>query len=113
MRTSVTAFVYGMAAFLVPFMFFYSPELLMQGEWPQIIHYGLTALLGVYLLAAALKAWYFGPVGVPVRVVLFTCSLLLIDGGLVTDLLGIVPAVLIAAWKWRKHRLPSPVPRSG
>ncbi|HEY0858848.1 MAG TPA: TRAP transporter permease [Albitalea sp.] len=112
MRTSVTAFVYGMAAFLVPFMFFYSPALLMQGEWSQVVHYGLTALLGVYLLAAALKGWYFGPIALPLRLVLFACSLLLIDGGLVTDLLGIVPSVLIAAWMWRRNRVPHPLPRS-
>jgi TRAP transporter 4TM/12TM fusion protein len=99
MKTSVTSFVYGMAAFLVPFMFFYSPALLMQGEWLQVIHYGLTAVFGVYLLAAALQAWYFGPISLPLRIGLFACSLLLIAGGLLTDVLGVVPAVLLAAWR--------------
>jgi TRAP transporter 4TM/12TM fusion protein len=54
MKTSVTSFIYGMAAFLVPFMFFYSPALLMQGDWSQILHYGATACVGVYLLAGSL-----------------------------------------------------------
>ena len=57
MKTSITSFIYGMAAFLVPFMFFYSPALLLQGDdWGQIIHYAITALIGVYLLAASLQA---------------------------------------------------------
>lgn len=99
MRTSVTSFVYGMAAFLVPFMFFYSPALLAQGDWTQIVHYGLTALAGVYLLAAALQGWYFGPVSRLLRVLLFGCSLLMIAGGLVTDVLGLVPAIALAAWR--------------
>ncbi len=113
MKTSVSSFVYGMAAFLVPFMFFYSPALLMQGDWGQIVHYGLTALLGVYLLAAALQAWYFGPIGRPLRAVLFTCSLLLISGGWQTDLLGILPAVLIGVWMWRNQRISDTMLRSG
>ncbi len=99
MRTSVTSFVYGMAAFLVPFMFFYSPALLMQGEWAQIFHYGFTAIVGVYLLASALQAWYFGPVGLPLRALLFACSLLLISGGLITDIAGLAPAIALAAWR--------------
>ncbi len=114
MKTSVTSFIYGMAAFLVPFMFFYSPALLMQGDWGQVIHYGLTALLGVYLLAAALQAWYFGPIAIPLRVVLFVCSLLLISGGWKTDVAGIAGAVIIGIWMWRKTpRGPEAAPRAG
>jgi TRAP transporter 4TM/12TM fusion protein len=99
MKTSVTSFVYGMAAFLVPFTFFYSPALLMQGEWVQIGHVALTALIGVYLLAAGLQGWFFGPVNRMLRVGLFACSLLLISGGWATDLLGLVPAILLAGWR--------------
>jgi TRAP transporter 4TM/12TM fusion protein len=56
MRTSVTSFIYGMAAFLVPFMFFYSPSLLLQGDdWVRIAHYAASAIIGVYLLAGALR----------------------------------------------------------
>jgi TRAP transporter 4TM/12TM fusion protein len=107
MKTSVTSFVYGAAAFLVPFMFFYSPALLGQGSIGEIIHYGLTACAGVYLLAASLQGWYFGPVTRLMRLGLFICSLLLISGGLITDLLGLVPAVAFAMW--RLMRKPPPV----
>jgi TRAP-type uncharacterized transport system fused permease subunit len=57
MRTSVTSFVYGAAAFLVPFMFFYSPALLARR----------AACAGVYLLAAALQAWFFGDLLITTR----------------------------------------------
>ncbi len=100
MKTSITSFIYGMAAFLVPFMFFYSPALLLQGDdWGQIIHYGLTALIGVYLLAASLQAWYFGPVNMIQRVILLAASILLISGGLTTDIIGISLAALSLVWQ--------------
>ncbi len=104
MRTSVTAFIYGLAAFIVPFMFFYSPALLMQGDWVQIVHYTATACIGVYVLAAALQGWYFGLIGLLPRIVLFTCALLLIYGGLWTDIAGLVPAGLLAAWQLSRRR---------
>ena len=48
-----------MAAFLVPFMFFYSPSLLLQGgDWLRIAHYAGTAIIGVYLLAGACSAGF-------------------------------------------------------
>ena len=104
MKTSVTSFVYGMAAFIVPFMFFYSPALLAQGDWTQILHYGATACIGVYLLAGALQAWYFGPAGMLLRVILFCASLLLIYGGIITDLAGLITAMLLAIWQYSRRK---------
>jgi TRAP transporter 4TM/12TM fusion protein len=109
MKTSVTAFMYGMAAFLVPFMFYYSPALLMQSDnvW-QIIHYATTAMLGVYLLAAALQSWFFGLAKGWIRLVLLAASLLLIAGGLFTDAAGVGLAVIAFGMQWwRKSKKPS------
>jgi TRAP transporter 4TM/12TM fusion protein len=90
MRTSVTAFKYGMAAFIVPFMFFYSSGLLMQGDDMVLIaRNGVTALIGVYLLAAALQGWYFGRAAILVRALVFGAALTLIHGGALTDSIGI------------------------
>lgn len=105
MKTSVTSFVYGMAAFIVPFMFFYSPALLAQGDWTQVVHYGATACIGVYLLAGALTGWYFGPVSKPLRVVVFAGSLLLIYGGVATDISGLVIAMLVAIWQYSRRKV--------
>ncbi|HLT78317.1 MAG TPA: TRAP transporter permease [Ferrovibrio sp.] len=99
MKTSVTSFIYGLAAFIVPFMFFYSPALLAQGDWVQIVHYGATACIGVYLLAGALQSWYFGRIATPLRVVLFAGSLLLIYGGVMTDLAGLAIAIGVGLWQ--------------
>jgi TRAP transporter 4TM/12TM fusion protein len=95
MRTSVTAFKYGMAAFIVPFMFFYSSGLLMQGDdYMLIARNGITALIGVYLLAGALQGWYFGRAALLVRVLIFGAALTLIHGAALTDAIGIGCAAL-------------------
>ncbi len=97
--TSMTAFKLGLAAFIVPFMFFYSPALLMLGSWLQIIHYTATACVGVFLLSAAVQGWFFGRTNILLRLVLGAAALLMISGGLITDLLGIGLGLAVFAWQ--------------
>jgi TRAP transporter 4TM/12TM fusion protein len=93
MKTSVEAFKIGLAAFIVPFMFFYSHELLMQGEWIDIARVVATALLGMYLLSASVQGYYFGRVGLILRAVLLIAALSMIEGTWYTDLFGLAVAV--------------------
>ncbi len=105
MRTSVTSFKYGMAAFLVPFMFFYSPALLLQGgDWLRIAHYAGTALVGVYLLAGGLQQWFLGPLRLLPRLLLLTAAVLLVAGGLITDLIGLGLAAVVVGWQVAQRR---------
>ncbi len=105
--TSMTAFKLGLAAFVVPFMFFYSPALLMLGSWVEIIHYTATACVGVFLLSAAVQGWFFGRTNILLRLVLGAAALLMISGGLVTDLLGIGLGLAVFAWQ-RKMAIKEP-----
>ena len=90
METSVTSFKIGIAAFVVPFMFFYNAAILMQGTWVEVIRAGLTATVGVFLLAAAVQGWFMGGrASWLVRLVLGAAALFMIEGGLVSDLIGI------------------------
>ncbi|MBB4018405.1 TRAP transporter 4TM/12TM fusion protein [Chelatococcus caeni] len=89
MRTSVESFKIGLAAFVVPFMFFYSQALLMQGEWLEIAHVFVTASVGIFMLAAAVQGWFFGLLHPLVRVVLLIGALAMIKGGLISDLVGL------------------------
>ncbi|MBS9405064.1 TRAP transporter permease [Halomonas sp. TRM85114] len=90
MGTSVASFKIGLAAFIVPFMFFYSPAMLMEGSWFQILRVGATATLGIVLLAGMVQAWFFGPVKAWQRVVMLIGALFLIYGGIYTDIAGLV-----------------------
>lgn len=95
MKTSVESFKVGLAAFVVPFMFFYSAPLLMQGEWHQNLHAFVTAAFGIYLLASGIQGWFFGVVGSALRVVLIVAALAMIAGGLMSDIIGLSVAALV------------------
>lgn len=110
MKTSVESFRIGLAAFIVPFMFFSSPELLMQGEWWMIARVSATAAFGVFLLASAVVGWFAGPLSLPLRLVLLAGALGMIDGGLLTDALGLAAAGLV--WLLQKRLVrPSSIAR--
>lgn len=89
MKTSMASFKIGLAAFIVPFMFFYSPAMLMEGSALQITRVAITASLGIFLLSAAVQAWFFGPVRLWQRGVMLIGALCLIYGGLATDFAGL------------------------
>ncbi|MBY6207928.1 MULTISPECIES: TRAP transporter permease [unclassified Halomonas] len=103
LKTAATSFKFGLAAFIVPFMFFYSPALLMQGAWWEIVRVAVTASIGIYLLAAALQGYFLAaPVGLVARLVLGVAALAMIAGGLVTDLMGLgLGATIWGVQRWR------------
>ena len=95
MKTSVESFKMGLAAFVVPFMFYYSAPLLMQGEWHQNLHAFVTAALGIYLLASGIQGWFFGAIGKVLSVVLMIAALAMIAGGLTSDAIGMTMAAVV------------------
>ncbi|RUT31321.1 TRAP transporter permease [Arsenicitalea aurantiaca] len=101
MKTSVESFKFGLAAFVVPFMFFYSDAMLMQGEWHEILHVFITASIGIYFLAAAVQGWYFGLLNPALRIVLAIGALGMIQGGLLTDAIGLAIGVGLFIWQKR------------
>jgi len=109
--TSVTAFKLGLAAFIVPFMFFYSPALLMLGSWFSIVHHLITASIGVFLLSAAVQGWFFGRTNILLRLLIGGAALSMISGGWLTDAIGVGVALAVFAWQ-RKMAItePEPVP---
>lgn len=101
-KTSWTALKMGLATFLVPFMFFYSPVLLMKGEWPAIAQAVVSASIGVWMLAAATEGWMVKPVPMPLRVVLFIAALFLLHPGTTTDVIGLAAGAAVFVWQRRR-----------
>ncbi len=96
METSITSFKIGIAAFVVPFMFFYNAALLMDSHVLEIIRAFLTAMLGVFLLSSGVQGWFFGKKAVWIlRVLLIGTALILIEGSVLTDIIGIGMVALI------------------
>jgi TRAP transporter 4TM/12TM fusion protein len=100
LKTAVTSFKFGLAAFIVPFMFFYSPALLMDGTWTQILRVAITAGIGIYLLASAVQGWFLnGVANLVQRGLLLAAALAMIAGGWMTDLVGIGLGALVFVWQ--------------
>lgn len=95
MRTSVTSFRLGITAYIVPFMFFYGPALLLQGNWWEAIPIMATALIGVYGLACSVQGWYFGVLPALLRVALFGGALCMVVPETLSDVVGITVMVLV------------------
>ncbi|MEM7709397.1 MAG: TRAP transporter fused permease subunit, partial [Pseudomonadota bacterium] len=90
MATSVASFKIGISAFIVPFMFFYNSAILMDGTWLEVARAGLTATFGVFLLSSGVQGWWVGARANPaIRVALVAVALFMIEGGLLSDLIGI------------------------
>jgi TRAP transporter 4TM/12TM fusion protein len=102
METSVASFKIGMSAFIVPFMFFYNSAILMDGTWPEIIRAAVTAIFGVWLLSSGVQGWFMNArVAWFIRVGLIITALLMISGGILTDIIGIAAfAALFAVQKF-------------
>ena len=98
METSVASFKIGIAAFIVPFMFFYNSAILMDGTWFEVLRAGLTAVFGVFLLSSGVQGWWVGGRAAWfIRVALIAAALFMIEGGLVSDLIGVGGAAALFA----------------
>jgi TRAP-type uncharacterized transport system fused permease subunit len=80
---------FAAAGFLVPFFFVFYPALLFQGAWSEIGLALVTGGIGVVALAAGLEGYLLRPATWVERGLFLTAALLLIDPGLVTDLIGL------------------------
>ncbi|MEM8820895.1 MAG: TRAP transporter fused permease subunit, partial [Pseudomonadota bacterium] len=107
METSVASFKIGIAAFIVPFMFFYNGALLMDGSWFDVLRAGLTATIGVFLLSGGVQGWFMGskPMWF-VRLGLLASALFMIEGGLLTDAIGVGTAAALFFLQKAIHRGP-------
>ena len=92
-KTAFISVKMGLAVFIVPFMFFYSPLLLGQGTIWQILPVLATALIGVLLLACATEGWFGGKIGWVLRAPLLLAALMLIAPEGITDIVGIAIAI--------------------
>lgn len=96
MATSMASFKIGISAFIVPFMFFYNSAILMDGTWFEVIRAGFTAVFGVFLLSSGVQGWWVGDRAAwSFRIALLVVALFMIEGGWVSDLIGIGGALVL------------------
>ena len=106
MKTGIQATKLGISAFLMPFMFVYSPALLMEGSVPQVLGCIATCTIGAFAIAMAVEGYLIDKLDVVSRVVSFAAAILLIDQGFMTDMVGIcllVAVILIDKLRSKKN----------
>jgi len=102
-----TAFMFGITSYILPFMFFFGPGLMLEG---QLVDIGLavsTAFLGVFCIAGAVVGQLHNPLPTWMRVLIGLAGLLLMSQGLQTDIGG--GLLLLAIWFYQKRITSNPL----
>jgi TRAP transporter 4TM/12TM fusion protein len=90
MRTGINATKLAIGAFLIPYMFVMSPELLLiDVTFLGAIRVALGALIGMLALEAAVQGWLVKQTNVIERILLAAAGLMMIDPGVVSDMVGL------------------------
>ncbi len=91
METSWAAVKLGLTGYIIPFMFVFSPSLLLMGDTSTVLLATVTATIGVVCLAAGLHEYFFfGATRWWERLLLIAAALVLIKPGWQSDLVGLV-----------------------
>ncbi|PKR77889.1 hypothetical protein CEY16_08145 [Halalkalibacillus sediminis] len=101
MKTGMTAVRLGLAAYIVPYLFVYGPEVLMIGDIGTILLSVLTAIIGITGLAAATEGWLLRDSFWYERLVLFGGSLLMVVPGIWSDVGGVLTLALVFIYQKR------------
>ncbi|MCQ2446145.1 MAG: TRAP transporter fused permease subunit [Clostridia bacterium] len=106
MKTALTSTKLAIAAFIVPYVFALNPEMLfVDVDNPfKVILIVVTSLLGIFGVSSALEGFIYVKMNVIQRILAAAGGLLLIDPGLVTDLIGVALIVLVFLWQFAEKK---------
>lgn len=108
MKTGITATRLAITAFIVPYIFAYSPEmLLINTNWYDVVLIAITSVVGIFAVSAGMEGYMYVKCPWWQRILLLGGGLLLIIPGIVTDVAGVaITAVVIVLQKMaeKKHR---------
>ena len=106
MRTGLVATKLAIAAFIVPYVFAMNPAMLFVNVTSvfEVIQICITALLGIFGIAAALNGYLGRALNPIVRIILAIAGLCMVVPGTITDLIGLVALVLIVVYEYGMKR---------
>jgi len=114
-KTGNTAFRLGLAKALVPFVFVYSPAMLIVTKgftWADFTETVAGCIVGIVMLAAALTGYGLAPMRGWERLLLGFASVLVISPSRAATILGLVlgvPIVLRQIAEWRRQTAAAPI----
>ena len=100
MKTGWASVKLALAGFILPYMFVYNTDLLLLNT-PILkgVQVAITAAIGVFLISVAVEGYLFKKVTPILRILSFVGAYLLIDSGLITDIVGIAICAVILIYQ--------------
>ncbi|OPY66089.1 MAG: DctM-like transporter [Syntrophorhabdaceae bacterium PtaU1.Bin034] len=101
-RTMMMAWKYTIPAFIVPFMFVLTPDgmgLLLEGPPANMVWTLVTALIGVFGIAAGASSWLFRHTAPWERTAMILGGLLLVYSSVVFDIIGFCLIAAVVIWQ--------------
>ena len=91
MKTGIMSMRLGAILFILPFLFVFNPTLILHGEFFDIVHDVITAILAVWLLASAMEGWLYWLGRIEwtnFRLPVLAAGVVLLFPGFETDIIG-------------------------
>jgi TRAP transporter 4TM/12TM fusion protein len=110
MRTGYTAMRLGILAYIVPFLFLFSPALLLMGPPGNVAVSMVTAMAGCFLLGCALVGYLFRNLSPQIRLLMGLAGIGLLIPiqshffmvTLVSNIIWGILALVLVLWEWRR-----------
>jgi TRAP-type uncharacterized transport system fused permease subunit len=110
MATGWTAMRFGWSAYIVPFLFVYSPAILMQGSIVDIVTVTLTSLFGIWLVCAAMTGYFTRVLPVGMRLAFAAAGIMLLsphqaaEALLWLNIFGALAGIALLAYELKARR---------
>ena len=101
MKTGINATKLAIAAFIVPYIFAYSPAMLFEGVsgvWP-VLQIAVTSIVGLFAIAAALNGFLWKKIPMVLRLVLVAGGLCMMVPEALTDVIGLIAVGAIVVYQ--------------
>lgn len=110
MATGWSSMKFGWSAYVIPLLFVFSPSLLLIGETSDIALAVVTAVMGVWLVSAALAGFFARPLGVAMRSLFVVFGLMalvpagMFEGAVFSDVVGVFGGLALMVNEIRQTR---------
>jgi TRAP transporter 4TM/12TM fusion protein len=103
-KTALYAIRIGVGGFIIPFIFVYNPELLLQSDNNfNIISAVVSALFSCYIISAAIEKYLISEINHFQRIILFISAAILVVPGVITDIFGFVLFFIVYFWNKKSY----------
>jgi TRAP transporter 4TM/12TM fusion protein len=111
MATGWTAMRFGWSSYIVPFLFVYSPAILMQGSVIDIVAVTVTSLFGIWLVCVAMTGFFSRVLPIGKRILFALAGIMLLSPHQASELMlwiniaGALAGIALIAYELKARRL--------